>query len=101
AGRVGAQGPPGAGQRGGDARAGATRAGVGRFLSTCCGGSVMTRLGKATALCWLVAVLAVAVSDQPAQAQKDRKATFEVYKDKGGAYRWRYKAANGAILATG
>lgn len=26
---------------------------------------------------------------------------FEVYPDKGGQYRWRLKAANGRIVATG
>ena len=27
--------------------------------------------------------------------------SFEVYKDKAGAWRWRLKAANGQIIATG
>jgi len=33
-------------------------------------------------------------------AQDDSKMKFEVYKDKGGTFRWRLKAANGAVLAT-
>jgi uncharacterized protein YegP (UPF0339 family) len=31
---------------------------------------------------------------------QDSKLKFELYKDKGGEFRWRLKAANGAILAT-
>jgi uncharacterized protein YegP (UPF0339 family) len=39
----------------------------------------------------------------PAAAQKDKdagKLKFELYKDKADEYRWRLKAANGAVLAT-
>jgi uncharacterized protein YegP (UPF0339 family) len=28
-------------------------------------------------------------------------AKFEVYKDKGGEYRWRLKSGNGQVIATG
>ena len=35
-----------------------------------------------------------------ARAEDAPKLKFEVYKDKGGEFRWRLKAANGAILAT-
>lgn len=52
------------------------------------------------ALGGLLAVLCLLAGGDHAPAQKDKKATFEVYKDKAGAFRWRYKAANGAILAT-
>ncbi len=33
------------------------------------------------------------------EKDKDKKATFEVYKDKGGEFRWRLRAGNGKILA--
>ena len=36
---------------------------------------------------------------EPVRAE-DPKLKFEVYKDKGGLYRWRLKAENGAVLAT-
>ena len=32
---------------------------------------------------------------------QDSKMKFDLYKDKAGEFRWRLKAANGAILATG
>src|SRR5687768_16399718 len=35
-----------------------------------------------------------------AAADKKAAATFEVYQDKGGEYRWRLRAQNGNILAT-
>jgi uncharacterized protein YegP (UPF0339 family) len=63
------------------------------------------RLGGSLAACWLVAALAVLLGGGPAPAQKDKdsdkhgKLTFEIYKDRGGEYRWRLKAANGKILA--
>lgn len=45
--------------------------------------------------------LAVLLSVVPAVAQKDEgKTTFEVYQDAKKEWRWRYKASNGAILAT-
>jgi uncharacterized protein YegP (UPF0339 family) len=31
---------------------------------------------------------------------KESSATFEVYQDKGGEYRWRLKAGNGQTIAT-
>ena len=34
-------------------------------------------------------------------AQDTGKLKFELYKDKAGEFRWRLKAGNGAILATG
>jgi len=60
-----------------------------------------TRLGRLAVASGLLAALVVASSDQPAQAQKDkgRKSTFEVYKDKGGEFRWRLKAGNDKIIA--
>jgi uncharacterized protein YegP (UPF0339 family) len=36
-----------------------------------------------------------------AAPREDGKLKFELYKDKAGEFRWRLKAANGAILATG
>src|SRR5262249_36840603 len=56
-------------------------------------------LRLATGLLLLAALL---LKGGTASAQKDAgkgKMTFEVYKDKGGEYRWRLKAANGKILA--
>jgi uncharacterized protein YegP (UPF0339 family) len=53
------------------------------------------------ALCFaplLMGLLGVFASD--AVSREDGKFKFEVYKDKAGEFRWRLKAANGAILAT-
>src|SRR5262249_11222171 len=50
----------------------------------------------------LLLLAALLLKGGTASAQKDAgkgKMTFEVYKDKGGEYRWRLKAANGKILA--
>jgi uncharacterized protein YegP (UPF0339 family) len=44
--------------------------------------------------------LAAALAALPAVAQDDKgKTTFEVYQDAKKEWRWRYKAANGAIIA--
>jgi uncharacterized protein len=42
------------------------------------------------------------VTIRPALAVQEKKAaaTFEVYQDKGGEYRWRLRAQNAQILAT-
>lgn len=56
----------------------------------------------------LVAALFVAglaapfVASRVSAAAADKKpaATFEVYQDRGGEYRWRLKSQNGNILAT-
>jgi uncharacterized protein YegP (UPF0339 family) len=40
-----------------------------------------------------------AAADTPAPERKP-KATFEVYQDKGGEYRWRLRAQNTKVLAT-
>ena len=56
-------------------------------------------LGAAT---FLAAVVGLSSQSVAAQAKKDdSKLKFELYKDKAGEFRWRLKAANGAVLATG
>ena len=57
----------------------------------------LTRLLFALPL--FAAALALA-GPAPAQKDKDAKLTFELYQDKKAEYRWRLKAANGAVLAT-
>jgi uncharacterized protein YegP (UPF0339 family) len=48
-----------------------------------------------------VSALAVVLTALPTFAQKDdKKATFEVYQDAKKEWRWRFKAPNGAIIAT-
>ena len=49
-------------------------------------------------LCFVGVLLGLSGSAQG--RPDDSKLTFEVYKDKAGEYRWRLKAANGAVLAT-
>jgi len=52
------------------------------------------------ALCGLLPALIVLLSAAAASArQGDGKLSFEVYKDKGGEFRWRLKAGNGKIIA--
>src|SRR5438309_1489401 len=46
----------------------------------------------------LLPALALFLLGGVAAAQKG-KGTFEVYKDKAGEYRWRFKAANNKIIA--
>ena len=45
-------------------------------------------------------VAAVAAGLAGLSLAQDGRLKFETYKDKAGEYRWRLKAANGAILAT-
>lgn len=47
-----------------------------------------------------VSALAVLLSSAPVRAQDEGKTKFEVYQDRKSEWRWRFKAANGAILAT-
>src|SRR5262245_14412723 len=50
---------------------------------------------------FVAAVLGISSQSVVAQGKKDDgKLKFELYKDKAGEFRWRLKAANGAILAT-
>jgi len=45
----------------------------------------------------------LALNPSPRASAADEKkapATFEVYKDKGGEFRWRLRAANSQIIAT-
>ncbi len=37
---------------------------------------------------------------RPAMSAMQRAATFEVYKDRGGKFRWRLRSSNGQIIAT-
>ena len=55
---------------------------------------------RALCLAPLFAVLLCGLTTSGATAREDGKLKFEVYKDKAGEFRWRLKAANGAILAT-
>jgi uncharacterized protein YegP (UPF0339 family) len=51
----------------------------------------------------LVAVMSLALglqSETAAQGKAKGQLTFEIYKDKAGEYRWRLKAANGAVIGT-
>src|SRR5215212_678448 len=43
----------------------------------------------------------LAVLGAGAVEAQDSKMKFELYKDKAGEFRWRLKAGNGAVLATG
>jgi uncharacterized protein YegP (UPF0339 family) len=68
------------------------------------GGEMRTRVRFVAALLAL-AVLAWAVPTATAQKDKDKDkdkagTTFEIYQDGKKEWRWRYKAANGEILAT-
>ena len=52
----------------------------------------------------LLAVMGLGLGLQPesgAQEKVKGQLTFEIFKDKDGEYRWRLKAANKAIIATG
>ena len=68
----------------------------------------MSRLHRsivAAAFAWTVvggAALALRQSSAPAAQDKPQAAaaTFEVYKDRGGEYRWRLRSQNKQILAT-
>ena len=42
-----------------------------------------------------------AIEDQTVEAEKEKNPKFEVYADKSGQFRFRLKAANGQIIATG
>jgi uncharacterized protein YegP (UPF0339 family) len=57
----------------------------------------MFRTLSVTALATFVLTLA----GLSAHAQDDAKMKFEIYKGKKEEFRWRLKAANGAVLATG
>jgi uncharacterized protein YegP (UPF0339 family) len=52
----------------------------------------------------LLAGFAALPTDRPAvgadAADKASAATFEVYQDKGGEFRWRLRAQNGQVIAT-
>jgi uncharacterized protein YegP (UPF0339 family) len=48
----------------------------------------------------LVATVLPCLLGSPVRADDSPKLMFEVYQDKGGEFRWRLKAANGAVLAT-
>jgi len=53
------------------------------------------------AVTFVAALVGLSSSDARAQGKKDEsKMKFELYKDKAGEFRWRLKAANGAVLAT-
>jgi uncharacterized protein len=55
------------------------------------------------ALLWSVAVVAGIAPRQEAAVAQEKKsaaAKFEVYKDRGGEYRWRLRAQNRQILAS-
>ena len=55
------------------------------------------------ALLWCVAAAAGLAPREPAAAAQEKKAAtakFEVYKDRGGEYRWRLRHQNRQILAT-
>ena len=43
---------------------------------------------------------AAASEEKKASDEKKAKATFEVYKDRSGEYRWRLRAMNKQVLAT-
>ena len=54
----------------------------------------------------LLLVFGLGLGFQPQTVAEDKvktkgQLTFEVYKDKEGEFRWRLKAANGQIIATG
>ena len=52
----------------------------------------------------LLAVMGLGLGLQPetvAQEKVKGQLTFEIFKDKAGEYRWRLKAANGAVIGTG
>jgi uncharacterized protein YegP (UPF0339 family) len=53
-----------------------------------------------TAYVRILGLLGLLALVAPATAA-DEKATFELYKDKAGEFRWRYKGADGGVLATG
>jgi uncharacterized protein YegP (UPF0339 family) len=59
------------------------------------------RLTAGIALCLLLLIAALETF-RPASAAQDKApaATFEVYQDKGGEYRWRLRAQNTQVLAT-
>ena len=48
----------------------------------------------------LLAFLAGTAGDERLMAAQDGKLKFEIYQDTAKEYRWRLKAANGAVLAT-
>src|SRR4029453_924148 len=48
-----------------------------------------------------LAAFALNLTGLPASARQDEKLKFELYQGKDDQYRWRLKAANGAVLATG
>ena len=48
-----------------------------------------------------LATFVLTLAGLSAQAQDDAKMKFEIYKGKKEDFRWRLKAANGAVLATG
>jgi len=56
------------------------------------------QLSLAIALMTLLA-LATLVPVHHASAAPEKKATFEVYKDKAGEYRWRLRATNSNVIA--
>ena len=60
--------------------------------------------GRSLALfvCGPLLVVATLATLRPAGAAQDKKAaaTFEVYQDKGGEFRWRLRAQNAQVLAT-
>jgi uncharacterized protein YegP (UPF0339 family) len=58
------------------------------------------RGGRAGAACFLLAVAFLVAGIAHAQKGKDgEKLTFEVYKDKGGEFRWRLRTASEKVLA--
>jgi uncharacterized protein len=61
---------------------------------------MFTRIGLVS-LGAVLAVLAGSVRDVPRAVAQDGKLKFEMYQDNAKEFRWRLKAANGAVLATG
>ena len=52
----------------------------------------------------LLVVLGLALGLQPTTVAEEKvkgQLTFEIFKDSKGEFRWRLKAANGAIIGTG
>ena len=67
----------------------------------------MVRIKRILTICgaasWLFTANALALPPGAHSAHRavaQRTATFEVYKDRGGKFRWRLKAVNGQVIAT-
>jgi uncharacterized protein YegP (UPF0339 family) len=60
----------------------------------------MTIVRVACLAAFLAGLFGLTAETGRAQDKDASKMKFEVYKDKGGTFRWRLKAENGAILAT-